>query len=172
LMDELERRLGVVGSEVSKITFWPSGSNVDTFNFAVSQKNHTLLFSHGNIRVEVSGFKLIDAKHWAEDEKHRHYPVVHRSGAGLLWYQADVSWQVGKQKGKADNVALGYGGDRDRALAGLTPNTPDRTVINDLLAAIEQVASSIFEGDLLEKQSPGKEQKFPEDNIRIREKIF
>jgi hypothetical protein len=161
--DEVARRLGVVGNEVSKITFWPSGSNVDTFNFAVSQKNHGLTFSHGDMTVKVDEFKLVDAEKWMEDEGHRHYPAVHRSGAGLLWYSADIEWQAGKQKGKADNVALGYPLGRDRCLAGLIPNTPSRTVINDLLLYIEQIASGIFEGDLLDKQPAGRERAFVED---------
>lgn len=163
--DELERKLGVIGAEVAKVVIWPTGCSIDNFNFAVSQHNHSLAFIHNEIKVEVSGFKLINRESWEEDDRHHLHPAVSSSGLGLLWYQADVEWQVGGQKGKADNVALGYAGDRERALRGLVPNTPARVAVDDLLVAIEQVASRIFEGDLLESQLVNRVRKFAEDVV-------
>lgn len=168
--DELERKLGVIGAEVAKLVMWPTGCSIDNFNFAVSQHNHSLLFEHGDLKVEVSGFKLVDAEHWSEDDRHHLQPAVYPSGLGALWYSANISWQVGKQKGGADDVVLGYGADRDRALRGLAPNTPARVAVNDLLVAVEQVASRIYEGDLLESQLVNRVRKFAEDVVsRIKE---
>lgn len=163
MTDEVGRKLDVIAAEVGKVVMEPTGSSVDRFQFAVTQRNHTLLFTHGDIRVEVGDFKLINAERWAEDDKHRRYPAVGRGGVGLLWYQADVEWQAGEQKGKADNVALGHGPDRDRALTGLMLNSAARTVIEDLLIRIENIASGIFEDGLLDKQPVNTERKFADD---------
>ena len=171
-MDEIERKLGVIGNEVARIEFWPTGSSLETFHFDVTPRSRSLLFVHNDIRVEVSGFKLIDPERWSEDPLHRMYPAVSRSGVGELWYMCDVSCQVGKLKGKADNVALGFPLDRSRALSGLIPGSSEWGVVEDLLIAVERVASALFENELLDKRPPGDERKYPDDRISIRERKF
>jgi hypothetical protein len=166
-MEELERRLGVIGIEIGRMTF-SAGSNFDEFNFNVTCKENSLLFEHDPLRVEVGGFKLLDAKKWDADEKHQHYPAVHRSGVGLLWYQADVSWAADGKKGHASNISLGHPLDWDKALAGLPPGNAEREVIEALLMRIEKLASGIFGSDLLEKQPPGRERQFSSDHVRER----
>jgi hypothetical protein len=167
-MNELSRRLDAIANVVGGVKFSP-GSSLDEFCFEARVENHTLVFTYCDIAVRLTNFKLVNASEWAEKEDPMYPTLIGRDRS--YFYTADVSWSVGKVKGKGSG-ALGYFLHRERILIGLPVYDRWRAVIDSLLSQVEKTASSLFFNELLEPYKSRPEPTHPEDVRGGRQKEF
>jgi hypothetical protein len=167
-MDKLAGRLTAIANVLARVKF-TLGSNLDEFAFLVHRQNHSLVFIHSNVVVKVGNFKLVNAKEWMEREDPKYPALIGRDRS--YFYTADVSWSVGKVKGRGSG-ALGYFLHRERILIGLPVYDRWRAVIDSLLSQVEKTASSLFFNELLEPYKSRPEPTHPEDVRGGRQKEF
>ena len=140
-------KMKVLATELCKLTIHPTGNPAEDISFACRSRGDAITCEHGSIKVVVSGFKSIDREAWDSDAKHYWYKTTDSSGFGFLWYEADVCWTVGKQKGTGHAV-LGYFADLDRLLTQLEHGA-EKGAIDTLLLKVDKLAGELYGDDLL-----------------------
>jgi len=174
-MDELERKLNVIASELRRRPWSISGASVDDLRLEVTVKNHSLCFatpktSPFRVILEVSDFALIDHAKWDEDRSHMLFPST-ASGVMRLAYEATVKWK-NHLSHEASHVMLSYAPDRQRCLRGLAPGSSLAHLIVDILCAIDEVAMSIYEDRLCGTPPERRQRKHPEDQVHANVEVF
>lgn len=153
-MNDIASKLEAIAANIAQLTFNPGGSNV-TFRFTARRQNHSLVFTHGGIRVKVNEFKLVDADRKLE-ARGVPYPVIGGNAIRRYFYQGTVDWQVkDKAKGKGDCI-LGFWHSREEVLRGLETPSAEYSTINHLLHTLDAQLGGLFHTGLLERQ-PAKE---------------
>jgi hypothetical protein len=145
-MDELIHQLDRVAMEMRRVVFSPSGSNLDAFRFNVQRQGAALVFSHGDKKIKVGNFSLIDAERWQKEEDFRYPAISGSKGVRYYFYRADVGWYVGQSKGRG-RIALGYWRHRQRLLAPLA-GSRDADIIDTLLTRLDKTFGYLFQTTL------------------------